>query len=349
MDKNVSLVVYKKRKDFYIVAAIVLLIMLFLVGIQLFFKYVGKKLNIIEYTFVDESNIGLRESINKNLKDFENILLVGTDLEVDDSSQYRTADYILLISTNKEKKLNNIIMLDKDLYVTIHAENGEERLDILSNAYRYGGIENLMNAVNSNLDLNIKKYFEFDLKNIREIFDSLGGLNVEIGEDELLVINNFIKYSESSFINLSGNYLLNGDQLLAYIKTNGYIEEGIKKINKPTFITECMIEKYDKENLDFKNNIMNIFLRGSKTNLTKFEVLKLFLNRHKFSMEKVIVFPYYETDLFEEGRILSIPNSLEKNVIKLHKDIFYERYYGVSTPVKNVSEFLYQNYIDYLK
>ena len=141
MDKNVSLVVYKKRKDFYIVAAIVLLIMLFLVGIQLFFKYVGKKLNIIEYTFVDESNIGLRESINKNLKDFENILLVGTDLEVGDTSQYRTADYILLISTNKEKKLNNIIMLDKDLYVTIHAENGEERLDILSNAYRYGRVQ----------------------------------------------------------------------------------------------------------------------------------------------------------------------------------------------------------------
>ena len=108
MDKNVSLVVYKKRKDFYIVAAIVLLIMLFLVGIQLFFKYVGKKLNIIEYTFVDESNIGLRESINKNLKDFENILLVGTALEVGYTSQYRTADCVLLISTNKEKKLNDL-------------------------------------------------------------------------------------------------------------------------------------------------------------------------------------------------------------------------------------------------
>ncbi|MBR2247878.1 MAG: LCP family protein [Clostridia bacterium] len=349
MDKNVSLVLYKKRKDFYIVAAIVLLILVFLVGIQLFFKYVGKKLNIIEYTIVDESNIGLRESIDKNLKDFENILLVGTDLEVGDSSQYRTADYILLISINKEKKLNNLIMLDKDLYVTIHAEEGQERLDILSNAYRYGGIENLLNAVNSNLDLNVKKYFEFDLKNIREIFDMLGGLNVEIGDDELLVINNFIKDTESSFINLSGNYLLNGDQLLAYMKTNSYIKEGIKKINKPTFITECMIEKYDKEDFDFKNNIMNIFLRNSKTNLSKFEVLKLFLNRHKFSMEKVIIFPYYELDLFEDGRILSLPKTLEKNVIKLHKDIFYERYYGVSTPVKNVSEFLYQNFIDYLK
>lgn len=183
------------------------------------FGYIYFKLNIMHDASADESI--LNETNFLSDKSITNVLLVGTDARPGEKNSRSDAMMILTVDTkNKSLKLTS---LNRDTYVNI-PEHGEEKL---THAYAYGGVNLLIETIENNLEIDIQNYAVVDFYSFMDIVDTLGGVEVNIQENEINEINKFIKnetykWSEDNepikLIKNTGVQKLNGYQALSYVR-----------------------------------------------------------------------------------------------------------------------------------
>lgn len=134
-----------------------------------------------------------------------NILLIGYD-EGDGNSR---SDTILLCTFHKESAKLTMTSILRDLYVSIPG-HGQNRVNA---AYAYGGRSLLKQTLEENLEIAIDTSLEVDFSGFAEIVELLGGVTLELRQDEAEVINR----STSGRLT-EGPQLLNGKQALAYAR-----------------------------------------------------------------------------------------------------------------------------------
>lgn len=134
-----------------------------------------------------------------------NILLIGYD-EGDGNSR---SDTILLCTFHKESAKLTMTSILRDLYVSIPG-HGQNRINA---AYAYGGRALLKQTLEENLEIAIDTSLEVDFSGFAEIVDLLGGVTLELRQDEAEMIN-----KSTSGQLTEGPQLLNGKQALAYAR-----------------------------------------------------------------------------------------------------------------------------------
>lgn len=107
-----------------------------------------------------------------------NILLVGQDSR--DESRQRS-DSMILVSVNKNSNQLTMISFMRDLYVEIPG-HGKQKLNA---AYQLGGFELLNQTLTETFNIPIDYNVEVDFSGFKDIVDSLGGVEVELDEDEV--------------------------------------------------------------------------------------------------------------------------------------------------------------------
>ena len=165
------------------------------------------------------------EADEEVVSDVYNILLVGSDARPDDS--VGRSDTMILVSINKETKRIVATSFLRDTYVKIPIKNEFHKLNA---AYAYGGIELLFETLQYNYGITVDKYVAVDFLSFIDAIDILGGLDVQVYEDELYWFNQYIHASNllvepperehSDYVDSAdGSYQhLNGKQALAYAR-----------------------------------------------------------------------------------------------------------------------------------
>lgn len=156
-------------------------------------------------------------SVNANLPGtWTNLLLLGSDVDSDGTSR---TDSIIVASIGPAGQLK-LTSIMRDTMVDIPG-HGRHKLNA---AYRFGGAELAMQTINQAFGMNITRYALIDYQGFGAIVDALGGIRMDITQQEMNGINQTltrINDQSKAAVTLHDygkDTLLNGTQALAYAR-----------------------------------------------------------------------------------------------------------------------------------
>lgn len=167
--------------------------------------------------------------------DYYNVLLIGCD-KSDGTSQ--RSDSMILVTIDKVHQKIKFTSFMRDLWVSIPGyEDGR-----LNAAYSYGGAELLLKTIHENFGVKINDYVMVDFEMFEKLIDGLGGVNVDITEDEADWIN------ETSHAKVhSGENILNGDYALIYCRIR-YLDSDFNRTQRQRKVMNSILKKMVSQN-----------------------------------------------------------------------------------------------------
>lgn len=266
------------------------------------------------------------EELMGNKKVF-NILLIGCDAREEGGPG--RADSIILISINKESEQLIATSIMRDIYVEIPG-HGNNRINA---AYAYGGADLLVETVEKNFKIQIDRYASVDFFVFMDIVDQMGGVELEISDEEFLVANAYINELNklldepygTDWLPGGGSHLLNGKQALGYSRIRYVGDADFERTQRQRAVLEQIFNKVKDYNLIELNSLLNIVLPEVTTDLTEGEVITLALgmNAYKKYELKQYRLPYDGTWRNMHIRGMSVLGiDFEENIRKLKKDLY---------------------------
>ena len=147
-------------------------------------------------------------------EDIINILIIGTDARVNETSRGRS-DTMMLFSYDVKNNKASLISFMRDTWVPIEGY-GYNRLNA---TYSWGGVGLTINTINALFDLDIQDYIIVDFEGMVELVDKLGGIEVSITDVEANYYNKHFGWGIEKGINK-----LDGERTLIHTrnrKSNG--------------------------------------------------------------------------------------------------------------------------------
>lgn len=153
-----------------------------------------------------------------------NVMLFGADRA--DGGVSRSDTMIMLSIDNRHKKLK-LTSFMRDLWVYI-PDYGYSRLNA---SFAYGGAQLAITTIEQNFGVNIDRYAIVDFSSFRSIIDILGGIDIELSDEEIAYINwqshkNNQTDDPNEIKDKAGIVHLNGRQALWYARNRGDEENG---------------------------------------------------------------------------------------------------------------------------
>lgn len=343
--------VKKKKTSALKIIGIILLILLVLIVILagIGIGYVYTKLGQINVEEIDETAIGIEEETQERLAKYRNIAIFGIDSRADgDYGIGNRSDCIIIASLNQETKDIKLLSVYRDTYLQMES-NKKQILDKAAHAYAYGGAQNAVKMLNTNLDLNITEYVTVNFDAVVDAVDAMGGITLDIDSSELKYINDYISATssitgvKSKSITKTGKQTVDGVQAVAYSRIRYTAGGDFKRTERMRTVIEAMLAKAKTLSISQLNGLVNTMLPEDKqkqkisTNIKPTEILALVPSIASFNIDENIGWPY-ETRGTTTGTYYGVPVTLESNVEKLHKEVFEQSDYVVSETVKNISD-----------
>lgn len=168
-------------------------------------------------------------------EDYYNVLLIGCDKSDEDSQR---SDSMILVTIDKVHQKIKFTSFMRDLWVSIPGYDDGR----LNAAYSYGGAELLMKTINQNFSIDINDYIMVDFEMFEKLIDGLGGVSVDITEDEADFIN------ETSHAKVhSGVNTLNGDYALIYCRIR-YLDSDFNRTQRQRKVMNSILKKTVSQN-----------------------------------------------------------------------------------------------------
>ena len=222
-----------------------------------------------------------------------NIMLFGADTRKGQVSGQ--SDTMILFSIDTRHKKLKLLSIMRDTYVEIpQYENNK-----INASFYYGGASLAVQAVQRNYGIKIDRYAVVDFKSFKKIIDTLGGIDIELTEEEIDYINwqswtnnqvdtrNEIDISQFQFYeNENGDYVtnihINGRQALWHARNRGQDgicsgDDHVRTLRQRNVIS-ILINRL--KNCDFATVMSVIYEIGPMitTNLKTSEITKLASN-----------------------------------------------------------------------
>ena len=218
------------------------------------------------------------------------ILLIGVDSKVDDLRG--RSDTMILFDINPNTKKIIMTSLLRDIYVDIPGR-GSDRINA---AYAYGGAKLLTQTIAKSFGIQVDKYVIVNFGMVCDIVDALGGVEVDVTEEELKEINlNALVREHSGTDQLPescvGIVRLNGRQALAYARIRR-IDSDFARTGRQREIITASIEKLKQTDIFEINTLLNEILPQVTTNLTEKDILSLLamaIKRKDYSIESMAI------------------------------------------------------------
>ncbi|MDO5124027.1 MAG: LCP family protein [Eubacteriales bacterium] len=157
----------------------------------------------------------------------KNIMLFGID---EDSSEYGRSDTMMLLSIDFLHRKLKLTSFQRDTFIYCPDPEGDYRTK-LTNGFSYGGVPLAINTIEANFGVEIDSYATVNFETFKSIVDVLGGVTIELSEDEIGYINGQIYdngQSSDNYIDApAGPVNLNGTQALWYARNRGGTYGGV--------------------------------------------------------------------------------------------------------------------------
>lgn len=306
--------------------------------------YVAAKLGQLDTQEIPKEDIVINEGVEQLAslgEGYLNVALFGVDSREGDLEKNTRTDCIIVASLNKETKEIKMASVYRDTLLDL----SEGTLQKCNAAYSFGGPKQAINMLNMNLDLDIQNYVTVDFGVVAEVVDLLGGLDIEIKEEEVEPLNKFVYETgqvagkEAHFVGGSGIQHLDGVQATTYARIRSTAGGDFTRTERQRLVIEKIVEKMMKSDLDTINKIIDEVFPTISTNFTMTEILSYAKYFNQYKLGENTGFPIDKaTDTISGLGSIVIPVSLEDNVKKLHEFLFgTEEGYTPSDKVQSIS------------
>lgn len=314
----------KERKGLKIFGVIIIILIILLVAILGgMYWFIHSKLEKMQQVDLKEEELGVSAQAEENLTDFRNIAIFGIDSREDTYDRGNRSDCIIIASINNKTKEVKLVSVYRDTYVQIQGYG----LDKITHAYSYGSAPLAIATLNTNLDLNIKEFVTVNFDAVKEIIDSIGGISMPITSEEVSHIPGITK---------AGTYQLTGEQALAYARIRYATGGDYKRTERMRDVLTAVANKVKTFDISRLNKLVDTLLPKVYTNLKASDIFSMFPSIPSFKITESLGWPY-ETKGITMDRWYGVPITLEKNVTKLHHEMFDENDYQPSETVKTIS------------
>lgn len=322
------------------ITGIIILILVILLAVAAVGAYIfiQQKFGRMQKIDINKEELNISEKVEKHLAEYRNIAIFGIDSWGNYDSGDRS-DCIMLASLNETTGEIKLISVYRDTLAEIEGHG----LDKINHAYAFGSAQLALKTLNKNLDLNIKEFVTVNFDAVAEAIDLLGGVEIDIQEDELKYINGYIKNvskitgKKTKNITKTGKQLLDGVQAVSYSRIRYTKGWDYKRTERMRTVVTAMLEKLKTKSIPEINTFIDNLLPMVYTNITANDIISLLPNVAKYKITTSMGWPYKTTEI-KTDNYYGVPVTLESNVVELHKEAFGEDNYVVSDTVKTISD-----------
>jgi LCP family protein required for cell wall assembly len=191
--------------------------------------------------------------------DLLNILLIGQDAR--EGEDQARSDSMILCTYNKATQELTMTSFLRDLYVPIPG-HGSNRINA---AYAFGGTSLLKKTIGDNFAVAIDGSIEVDFTHFAEIIDQLGGVKIELRQDEADVIN---KQTGSDLA--EGIYQLDGFQALTYSRIRSLDMDGdVSRTNRQRKLINAVVDSLREVSITEMTPLISKILPMITTDLSR--------------------------------------------------------------------------------
>lgn len=334
----------KRKVILFIIEVLVLLVLA--VGL-----FVLSKVQRLNSDPIEEGNIIINNNISsvesEVLTGYTNIALFGVDARDGILKAGAHSDVIMIASINNATKDVKLVSVYRDTYL----DNTNEEYRKATECYFYGGPERAINMLNKNLDLNIEDYVTVDFNAIATTVDALGGVDIDIQEDEVEHLNNYLVETSQvlgidSYENISGPGMqhLDGLHALSYCRIRYTTGDDFKRTERQRAVLQQLFEKAKTMDILTLNNLADELLDMCVTSMTLNEILALIQDIASYNIVNTTGFPFNsQGQTLPDAGDCVVPKTLSENVLQLHRYLFGTDGYEPSPTVESISnEIIYR-------
>lgn len=340
----------KKRENWFtriplwlkIIIAVILVVAL---AVGAVYAYVNSKWDKMGKTEFKTEDLVINAEVKEKLDlgdGYTNVALFGVDSREGNLGAGSRSDCIIVASLNNQTKEIRMVSVYRDTFLNLSDGTYQK----CNAAYSYGGPTMAINMLNMNLDLDIEDYVTVDFAAIADGIDMLGGIDIEITEEELKELNYHLVGTamaigrESPFVQHAGMVHLNGMQATTYARIRSTAGGDFTRTERQRLVIEKIVEKIKKTDLQTLDAMINELFSHVSTSFTLPEILMYATAYKEYTLGENTGFPYSDllsTDTVGGYGSIVIPGSLTSNVSRMHEFLFGTEGYTPSSQVQSIS------------
>lgn len=228
----------------------------------------------------DNSSLGIKEEAVQQIekedpkKDVVNIALFGLDRRSKDEAS--RSDSIIIASIDYSHNKIKLSSIMRDTYVDVPGHG----MTKITHAYAYGGPQLAIKTLNENFNLNIKDYVTVDFFSLEKIIDALGGVTIDVRNEELPYINSYMKEvtniekEKVTPVTTAGSINLNGLQAVAYSRIR-YIGNDFERTERQRKVLTQILTKVQEAGITKYPSLVSTLLPYVETSISKGEIVSL--------------------------------------------------------------------------
>lgn len=300
----------------------------------------ASKMNKLKSVKLNTDKLNISDEVQHE-EGYTNVALFGLDSRENDLGKGNRSDTIMIASLNNDTKEVKLVSIYRDTLL----ELDDGSYNKANAAYAFGGPEGAVSLINRNLDMNIEKYVTVNFNALVDVIDAVGGLDLELTHDEVVNMNNYCvetskvtgKSYEKIEPEVEGTYHLNGVQAVSYSRIRYTAGGDFKRAERQRLVLEKIADKVQNMSVGTVNKIIDSVFPQISTNFTLAEMIGYAKNLTKYKLGDSIGFPADNTtDMLNEVGSVVIPDTLSSNVMEVHKFLFGNDGYTVSSTITSV-------------
>lgn len=313
-----------------IVRILVAVLVVAVVGIGV---YANRQASKVKQTEVKEENLQVSEEMEEELKDaYVNVAVFGVN---ERSAEDKTADsdavYVASLDTDSKE-----VRLLPVYGNTMMKRDGSEIK--MKEAYAGGGAEEAIAVLNETLDLNIKDYVSMDLGALVEIVDTLGGIEIDVKQDEIPHINGYAQSiakaygKETAAVEAEGKQKLDGPQAAGYCRIRVTDGGDVKRADRQKEVIGQVFQKLEEADFSQVDKILDALLPQLETSFDKSEIIAYAADAPDYKISSIPAYPRAikeqerkekkEGEQFTDYEEIVEGTDCEKDVADIHKELF---------------------------
>lgn len=248
-------------------------------------------------TALDVSGMETKEPIQaqtemKADKDVLNILLLGTDERELEFADDARADTVMILSLDFKNTTAKLVSIQRGTGMPMLEGQYKDHYDMITCCFAYGGADLLMRQIQQCFNIEVDRYVRVNLSMLIKVIDALGGVDVELTEQEAWYLNimreggSCYPYLHQGFIRgdgsseeypfVEGENHLTGVMALAYARLRA-IDSDWHRVQRQRTVLQACAEKLKDADLATLNKLADAVLPLVRTNFTKMELADLAL------------------------------------------------------------------------
>ena len=206
-----------------------------------------------------------------------NVLLVGSDRR--DSSWNGNSDTMILVSVNYDTRQIHMISFMRDLGADIPG-SGIQKLNA---AFAIGGTSLLEDTLRSNFGVRIDNHIAVDFYDMIDIIDQLGGVDMEVRDDEIENVNMYIMsmcpymgLDANNYMLSQGGYLhLNGMQAVAFCRVRFVGDNDYERTERQRRVLTALLNSVHPDSAEDVAALLFSLLTDTDTDISIMDLIQL--------------------------------------------------------------------------